>query len=74
MIRQQRFKGFPKMNQRTSTMQNLPELFAANARWSGGMRAVDPDFFAGLAALQSPSYLWIGCSDNRVPWRCMHAT
>ena len=55
------------MNQRTSSMQYLPELFAANARWSDDMRAVDPDFFAGLAALQSPSYLWIGCSDSRVP-------
>lgn len=67
MIRQQRFKGFSEMNQRTSSMQYLPELFAANARWSDDMRAVDPNFFAGLAALQSPSYLWIGCSDSRVP-------
>ena len=47
-------------------MQCLPELFAANACWSGDMRAVDPDFFSGLAALQSTSYLWIGCSDSRV--------
>ena len=31
------------------------------------MRAVDPDFFAGLATLKSTSYLWIGCSDSRVP-------
>ena len=54
-------------------MQNLPELFAANAHWSDGMRAVDPDFFAGLAGLQSPSYLWIGRSDNRVPAMAVHA-
>jgi carbonic anhydrase len=48
-------------------MKYLPELFDANARWAEEMRAADPDFFAGLAALQSPSYLWIGCSDSRVP-------
>lgn len=48
-------------------MNYLPELFAANARWAEEMRAADPDFFSGLAALQSPAYLWIGCSDSRVP-------
>ena len=50
-----------------SRMKYLQELFAANARWAEEMRAADPDFFAGLAALQSPAYLWIGCSDSRVP-------
>jgi carbonic anhydrase len=48
-------------------MKYLPELFAANARWAEDMEAADPHFFAGLAALQSPTYLWIGCSDSRVP-------
>jgi len=48
-------------------MKYLPELFAANARWAEDMRAADPDFFTGLAAIQSPAYLWIGCSDSRVP-------
>jgi hypothetical protein len=43
-------------------MKYLPELFAANARWAEDMRATDPEFFTGLAALQSPAYLWIGCS------------
>ncbi len=40
-------------------MKYLPELFAANARWAEVMKAADPQFFAGLAALQTPSYLWI---------------
>ncbi|MBL8932311.1 MAG: carbonate dehydratase [Kineosporiaceae bacterium] len=48
-------------------MRYLPELFAANARWAEDVRAADPEFFTGLAALQSPAYLWIGCSDSRVP-------
>lgn len=48
-------------------MKYLPELFDANFRWAEEMRATDPGFFAGLAALQSPAYLWIGCSDSRVP-------
>ena len=48
-------------------MKYLPELFAANARWAEDMLAADPDFFAGLVALQDPEYLWIGCSDSRVP-------
>jgi len=48
-------------------MKYLPELFAANARWAEAMKAADPQFFAGLAAIQTPAYLWIGCSDSRVP-------
>ena len=48
-------------------MKYLPELFAANARWAEAMKAADPQFFAGLAGIQTPAYLWIGCSDSRVP-------
>jgi carbonic anhydrase len=48
-------------------MKYLPELFAANTCWAEDMRAADPNFFAGLAGLQDPDYLWIGCSDSRVP-------
>ncbi|MDG4549384.1 MAG: carbonate dehydratase [Candidatus Contendobacter sp.] len=48
-------------------MKYLPELFAANARWAEEMTTADPGFFAGLAAIQTPAYLWIGCSDSRVP-------
>ncbi|HRD49110.1 MAG TPA: carbonate dehydratase [Candidatus Contendobacter sp.] len=48
-------------------MKYLPELFAANARWAEEMTAADPRFFVGLAAIQTPTYLWIGCSDSRAP-------
>ncbi len=48
-------------------MKYLPELFTANARWAEEMLAADPNFFAGLAAIQKPAYLWIGCADSRVP-------
>ncbi len=48
-------------------MNYLPELFAANARWAEEMTAADPHFFAELAKIQTPAYLWIGCSDSRVP-------
>ncbi len=45
----------------------LPQLFEANARWAAQMRAGDPDFFTNLEALQTPTILWLGCSDSRVP-------
>ena len=48
-------------------MQYLPELFENNLAWVEKMTAQDPDFFRRLAAIQSPRYLWIGCSDSRVP-------
>lgn len=45
----------------------LSDLFDHNARWAAAMRSSDPDFFERLATLQRPEYLWIGCSDSRVP-------
>ncbi len=43
------------------------ELFKRNRDWSAAMIAKNPDFFTSLANQQSPEYLWIGCSDSRVP-------
>jgi carbonic anhydrase len=48
-------------------MRALPQLFENNRAWAAGQVARDPDFFARLAAQQVPEYLWIGCSDSRVP-------
>ena len=48
-------------------MSDLKHLFAANAAWSARIRQGDPHFFETLARQQSPQYLWIGCSDSRVP-------
>jgi carbonic anhydrase len=43
------------------------ELLEANLKWSRERIAADLDYFRRLAALQTPEYLWIGCSDSRVP-------
>jgi carbonic anhydrase len=48
-------------------MKLLPELFANNRRWAADSVADDPKFFSRLEAIQAPQYLWIGCSDSRVP-------
>jgi carbonic anhydrase len=48
-------------------MSDLSELFARNRAWAAGILAEDPEFFRGLEAQQTPEYLWIGCSDSRVP-------
>jgi len=48
-------------------MSDLQQLFDNNARWAESVRDIDPDFFAKLAKQQAPEYLWIGCSDARVP-------
>ncbi|MDE2249534.1 MAG: carbonate dehydratase [Pseudomonadota bacterium] len=48
----------------TSPLQNLLD---GNRRWSAAMHAENPHFFEQLAKQQSPKYLWIGCSDSRVP-------
>ena len=48
-------------------MAHLQDLLDKNRAWSERVRARDPGFFRRLAAQQSPRYLWIGCSDSRVP-------
>jgi carbonic anhydrase len=48
-------------------MKSLPELFAQNRAWAARQVARDPEFFQRLAAQQAPDFLWIGCSDSRVP-------
>ena len=47
--------------------ENLFHLFDYNRAWSRQMQQIDGGFFGKLAQLQSPEYLWIGCSDSRVP-------
>ena len=48
-------------------MRTLPELFANNRAWARRITEQDPRFFESLVAQQTPRYLWIGCSDSRVP-------
>ena len=48
-------------------MQILNQLFANNRAWAAQITARDPEFFTKLSRQQAPDYLWIGCSDSRVP-------
>jgi carbonic anhydrase len=48
-------------------MRTLNHLFEKNKAWAERIRRQEPDFFLELSRQQSPSYLWIGCADSRVP-------
>jgi carbonic anhydrase len=48
-------------------MSDLQHLLDKNRNWAENVRERDPDFFARLSGVQNPQYLWIGCSDSRVP-------
>ena len=48
-------------------MKTLKHLFENNLAWATSIKEKDPDFFTRLSKQQSPEYLWIGCSDSRVP-------
>src|SRR5262245_12004565 len=48
-------------------MQLLKQLFDKNRAWADEMTQQDPNFFLRLTSQQTPEYLWIGCSDSRVP-------
>ena len=46
---------------------DLKELFESNRRWAAETEQREPGFFTSLLRQQAPQYLWIGCSDSRVP-------
>ncbi len=48
-------------------MTGVADLFRRNRAWAEGVRAANPAFFGDLARQQAPEFLWIGCSDSRVP-------
>jgi carbonic anhydrase len=48
-------------------MRTLSHLFANNRAWSQRIREQEPEFFLKLSRQQAPNYLWVGCSDSRVP-------
>ena len=48
-------------------MSTIEHLFENNKKWADKITAENPNFFQGLSEQQSPKYLWIGCSDSRVP-------
>lgn len=48
-------------------MKPYEKLLQENKNWAAETQAKDPDFFKNLVNLQTPEYLWIGCSDSRVP-------
>jgi carbonic anhydrase len=48
-------------------MPDIQDLFAHNRAWAAEMERARPGFFSGLTQQQKPKYMWIGCSDSRVP-------
>ena len=48
-------------------LSKLQHLLDANSAWASAMKERDSEFFSRLAEQQNPDYLWIGCSDSRVP-------
>ena len=48
-------------------MHSLQKLFEQNQAWAEAIKRRDPEFFQKLSRQQNPEYLWIGCSDSRVP-------
>lgn len=48
-------------------MHKLQTLLDNNVKWADGINQEDPEFFQRLSEAQAPEYLWIGCSDSRVP-------
>ncbi len=52
---------------KVALMADLNHLLANNRAWADEIKSRDPEFFSNLSGIQRPDYLWIGCSDSRVP-------
>jgi carbonic anhydrase len=50
-----------------SNMTPIEKLLLENKAWAAEVKADDPEYFVRLAHIQTPQFLWIGCSDSRVP-------
>jgi carbonic anhydrase len=48
-------------------LKTLKHIFERNLKWATAVKDKDPEFFSNLVSQQHPEYLWIGCSDSRVP-------
>jgi len=48
-------------------MKTLDHIFKRNQEWAAAVNDENPDYFSDLSSQQNPEYLWIGCSDSRVP-------
>ena len=65
--------GYRREHERSHTSQGiqslktLKNLFDNNLTWAASIKERDPEFFTRLSKQQAPEYLWIGCSDSRVP-------
>jgi len=55
------------VNSQSVGLATLTDLFEKNKAWANRIRQQEPNFFLELSQQQSPTYLWIGCSDSRVP-------
>ncbi|SMN00703.1 Carbonic anhydrase [uncultured Candidatus Thioglobus sp.] len=55
------------MSHQCNHNSDIHQLFENNKKWASEMTQSNPDFFSNLAMQQTPEYLWIGCSDSRVP-------
>jgi carbonic anhydrase len=51
----------------SAILKTLQHLFDRNLAWASKIKEENPDFFTQLSKQHSPEYLWIGCSDSRVP-------
>lgn len=59
--------AYQPLNLIAKNMESLANLFSQNQRWAATITERDPEFFVKLSRQQNPEYLWIGCSDSRVP-------
>jgi carbonic anhydrase len=55
------------MTEQKKNGNTLEHLFQSNREWAAAVVAKNPEFFEKLASQQAPEYMWIGCSDSRVP-------